>query len=65
MDCPELIYEGVTYKPHDKVAIDGFAGTWVIQAFNRDPRTTNGEWCAALVDGARRLFWPAHNMKKV
>lgn len=65
MQSQEFTYEGATYKPDDEVRVDGFPGTWTIQAFNRNPRDTNGEWCAALVDGRRRLFWPAHHMKKV
>lgn len=61
----EFTYASGTFRPGDEVSVDGFPGTWIIKEFARNTRDTNGEWYASLVDNKRRLFWPAHQMKKV
>lgn len=62
--APEFTYEGETFKPGDEVTVCGYAGTWIIKDFCRNPRSTNGEWYASLTNGTRPLFWPAHELTK-
>ena len=55
------------YAINDAVSVYGYEGTFTVEKFGQNPRSTEGEWCAALVheDGKRRLFTPAHQLMKV
>jgi len=50
------------YEIGDTVTVYGYEGKWKVEKFAQNPRSTETEWCAAVVheDGKRRLFWPAH-----
>ncbi|WP_407306538.1 hypothetical protein [Acinetobacter sp.] len=54
------------YEIDDIVTVYGYEGTWKVEKFAQNPRSTESEWCAALLheNGLRRLFWPAHLLMK-
>jgi hypothetical protein len=54
------------YELGDTVTVDGYEGKWIVEKFAQDPRSTETEWCAALLHkNGTRLLWPAHLIMKV
>lgn len=56
-----------TYEIGDKVRAMGYEGTWTVEHFAQDYRSSSqGEWSVSLLheNGRTRLFYPAHYAKK-
>jgi len=54
------------YEIGDTVTVCGYEGTWTVEKFAQNPRSTETEWCAALLhESGNRLLWPAHLLTRV